>query len=213
MFCSLGGLQTLKILCLSILTAASLTVPNVVAAQEEGSVVDLSENSPALHFPIGRSGKQVHVVPAFEDYAYMLEDVCDAMGLDFDNCKIYPMNAEIGGNAIATILDGNKVIIYDRTLSPLVGYTGAMAIIAHELGHHFCNHMDASSSPTQELEADRFAGAALRNAKFSLEDALSMAIVFDERPSRVHPEKSKRIEAIKSGWEDPEQAKNCGLKK
>lgn len=183
-----------------------------ISAGEEGFVVDLSNNSPALHFPIGDNGKEVHVVPAFEDYAYMLEDACDAMSLDFENCKIYPLNAEIGGNAIATTIDGNKVIIYDRTLSPVVGYTGAMAIIAHELGHHFCGHLNAASSPIQELEADRFAGAALRNAKFTLNDALEMAVLFEERPSRVHPERSKRIEAIKSGWENPSDAKKCGVR-
>lgn len=47
----------------------------------EGTVVDLGEDSPALHFPIGMSGKQVLVVPAFEDYAFMLEDACNAMKL------------------------------------------------------------------------------------------------------------------------------------
>jgi hypothetical protein len=50
------------------------------------------------------------------------------MHLAGDECTIFPMNAELGGNAIATILDGNRVIVYDRTLSAKVGYDGALAL-------------------------------------------------------------------------------------
>lgn len=50
------------------------------------------------------------------------------------DCLI-PMNASIGGNALATVVDGKEVIVYDRELSPLVVSDGAEMIIAHELGH------------------------------------------------------------------------------
>lgn len=179
------------------------------ATAEEGVVIDLSSSSPALHFPIGIEGKQVHVIPAFEDYAYILWDACDAMKLSSEECLIYPMNADLGGNAIATIESGNRVIVYDRQLSPKLGYEGAMAVISHELGHHYCRHIGTPVDPKQELEADRFAGAAMKNAKMSLEDALAMATIFDERPSRSHPAKDERIQAIKDGWNGPDAAKNC----
>ncbi|MBB3216807.1 hypothetical protein FHW72_001878 [Ochrobactrum sp. RC6B] len=176
----------------------------------EGTVVDLGEDSPALHFPIGMSGKQVLVVPAFEDYAFMLEDACNAMKLTVeDGCNILPMNADLGGNAIATILDGSQVIIYDRQMSPEAGYDGAMAIIAHELGHHYCGHLGKKADPSQELEADRFSGAAMRRSNMPLESALPMAKLMDERPSRTHPARADRVEAFKSGWNDPESAEAC----
>lgn len=190
----------------------SLLASSVLAQEDEaeGVIVDLSESSPALHFPIGVNSKNVHVIPAFEDYGYMLEDVCNAMELTVeDGCNIFPMNADLGGNAIATILEGNKVIVYDRQMSPDIGYDGAMAIIAHELGHHFCGHLGKTVDPSRELEADRFAGAAMRKSKMSLDAAMAWATIMDERPSRSHPAKVDRLEAIKTGWNDPDSAKSC----
>jgi Zn-dependent protease with chaperone function len=184
------------------------TITAFSARADDGTIVDF-DKVPAMHFPIGIDGKSVKVEPAFEDYAFMLFDACDAMHLTGEECSIFPMNADLGGNAIATILDGNRVILYDRNLSEEVGYEGAMAIMAHELGHHFCHHLRQPDNPKLELEADRFAGAAMNNAGMSLDDALAMAVVFDERPSRSHPAKADRVEAISAGWTDPETAKKC----
>lgn len=174
---------------------------------DNGIVVDF-DRAPAMHFPIGIDGKSVAVTPAFEDYASMMYDACDAMHLTGKDCTIFPMNADLGGNAIATILDGNRVIVYDRELSAEVGYEGAMAIMAHELGHHYCHNLGQPRNPEKELEADRFAGAAMRNAGMSLENALAVAEVFDERPS-AHPAKTERVDAIKTGWNDPVSGKSC----
>lgn len=155
----------------------------------------------------------VSAYPAFEDYAFMLFDVCDAVGfpLEGEDCLIYPMNASIGGNALATIVDGNKVIVYDRELSPLIGYEGAEMIIAHELGHHHCGHIGTKVNPRQELQADAFAGAAARLRGYSLEIALSAVPVLHERPSVTHPGRQARVDAITAGWNDPEAGKSCML--
>jgi Zn-dependent protease with chaperone function len=178
------------------------------SANSDQSTVRIDSKSPALHFPAGNG--TVTIEPAFEDYAFMLYDICDAMKLSSkDDCQIYPMNGDLRGNAIATVVDGNRLIIYDRKLSPLVGVEGATAIIAHELGHHFCGHIGRPGSPKDELEADRFAGAALRKTGISLDQAVKVADIFDRRPSRTHPGKAERIEAITSGWKDPEAARKC----
>ncbi|MUT27251.1 M48 family metalloprotease [Mesorhizobium japonicum] len=177
-------------------------------AEDRGMTVDY-DKLPSMHFPIGANGKSVAVIPAFEDYAFMMFDACDAMHLTGGECAIFPMNADLDGNAIATILGGNPVIVYDRTLSQKVGYEGAMAIMAHELGHHYCRHLGSPPNPLKELEADRFAGAAMRNAGMSLENALAMAELFDGRPSRTHPAKGDRVAAIKAGWKNPISAKDC----
>lgn len=178
------------------------------AFADDGTVVDFAK-LPTMHFPIGVDGKSVLVTPAFEDYAFTMFDACDAMHLTGDDCTIFPMNADLGGNAIATILDGSRVIVYDRELSQKVGYEGAMAIMSHELGHHYCRHLRQPDNPKQELEADRFEGAAMKNAGMSLDATLAMAVVFSERPSRSHPAKVDRIVAIKAGWTDPESAIRC----
>lgn len=180
------------------------------ADAEEGFKIDLGKGSPALHMPFGN--QQVYVTPAFEDYAQMLFDLCDAMDLKVgDACAIFPMNASIGKNAIATVADGNRLIIYDRKLSPLVGYAGAMMIIGHELGHHFCHHLDKldGTQHDKELAADRFAGAAMRKAGNSLSDALAAVPVLDERPSRSHPARADRVISITDGWTHPETGKEC----
>lgn len=186
------------------------TMPSLAAAQDYTSemVIDFSK-VPALHFPVGPNKQKVVITPAFEDYMYMFFDVCDAMKMTSQECNIYPMNGHIGGNAIATEVDGDRLIVYDRELSPIVGYEGAMAIIAHELAHHYCGHLKTPANPEQELVADRFAGAAMKNANMTLDSALAMADIFDERPSLSHPAKADRVEAIKAGWNEPETAKDC----
>jgi len=169
--------------------------------------VDLGQNGPALHMPFGDT--MVKVEPAFEDYAFMVTDVCDAMSLTTEECLIYPMNGTLGGNAIATVLDGNRIIVYDRELSKIVGGDGAEMIIAHEVAHHFCGHIGTVAVPQQELDADRFAGSAMRRMGRSLPSALSAIPIFDRRPSMSHPDKATRIKAITEGWNNPGSGKSC----
>lgn len=178
------------------------------AVADNGVELRLGKESPALHMPVG--DQIVFAVPAFEDYMHMFFDLCDAMELKISGeCQIYPMNAEIGLNAIATEQDGNRLIVYDRRLSPQVGYEGAMMIIAHELGHHYCHHLGKSGDPKLELDADRFAGAAMKKAGFKLEDALAAVHILDERPSKSHPARADRIAAITEGWDEPNMGKQC----
>lgn len=192
-----------------------------LAQEQEGITIHLGKGTKGIHIPIGE--EDIKVVPAFEDYAYMLFDACDAMGMTIESgdCDIYPMNGPIHRNAIATEIDSDrndgkmqKIIVYDRELSDELGsYEGAQGVVAHELGHHFCGHLAVSQiNPEQELEADRFAGAVMRKLKFSEGQAKDMATVFDERPLKTHPAKADRIAAIKSGWNNPVSALSCRRK-
>lgn len=160
-------------------------------------------------------GELFTLEPAFEDYSYMLFDACDAWGATIETgCDIYPMMGAIKWNALATVCDGNKVIVYDRRISPSIGYEGAQAVIAHELGHHLCNHLGVSNKDTaeshkQELEADRFAGATLRRIGFSRDAALSYLPLLMEQPSLSHPSKAERETALLMGWDDPNSGLAC----
>lgn len=153
--------------------------------------------------------------PAFEDYSYMLYEACDAWGAAIDaGCDIYPMMGVIKRNAVATICGGNKVIVYDRRMSRRISYEGAQAVIAHELGHHLCNHFavpntDSATSHKQELEADRFAGATLRRIGFGRDTALSYLPLLLEQPSLSHPGKVERAVALLAGWDDPSSGLEC----
>ncbi|WP_197729893.1 hypothetical protein [Rhizobium ruizarguesonis] len=86
---------------------------------------------------------------------------------------------------------------------------GAMMVIAHELGHHYCHHLGASADPRKELAVDRFAGSAMRLSKMSLDAALSAVPILDERPSKSHPGRDDRVKAIIEGWNDPVIGKKC----
>jgi hypothetical protein len=168
--------------------------------------VDLGENNPGIHWVYG--DHLVKIEPAFEDYAFMLEDVCAAMKLSSDECMIFPMMGPIK-NAVATIYDGNRIIVYDRRLSAIIGGDGAEVVIAHELAHHYCGHLYKASDPKQELEADRFAGAAMKLMGRPLDAAMSAIPILAERPARTHPGRAERIEALVEGWEHPERGKAC----
>jgi hypothetical protein len=154
-------------------------------------------------------GQKISVEPAFEDYAYMLEDACKVMDMTGDDCMIFPMMGDIKYNALATKIDSNKVIVYDRRLSSIVGGDGAQAIIAHELGHHFCGHLGTESNIQHEIEADMFAGAVMKKLGFSLETAKSYAELLSKQPSTTHPDRGSRVKAIEFGWTDVASVKSC----
>lgn len=204
----------MRSLGLGVCLALAVSIP-AGGQDEEPLVLDFSQaNSSALHLPVG--DQRVAITPAFEDYSFMMFDICDAVGLDVadeEECSIFPMNGDLGGNAIATILDGNRIIVYDRQLSPIIGGDGAEAVIAHELAHHYCGHLEMTDGHQLELEADAFAGAAMKLMGRSLESALSAAPILSERPSISHPEREMRIQAITRGWNDPVFGTSCGGRK
>lgn len=201
--------NVLKVLRKTVLLALALFSLEVYVgsalAEEEGVTVTFGKDAKSLHVPIGDA--EVFIYPAFEDYAYMMFDVCDALGLTIDsgNCNIFPMNGALGGNAIATVIDGNRVIVYDRTLSSSIGHDGALGVIAHEIAHHYCGHLNhRTPNPNDELEADQFAGVAFRRMNLSLDQALAMTTILDDRPSVSHPAKADRENAISTGWHNPD---------
>jgi hypothetical protein len=157
-------------------------------------------------------GKLVFIEPAFEDYLFMFFDVCDAM--EIKDCSYPVLMGDLGFNAMAARIDGvGNVIIYDRKLSALVGGDGAEAIIAHELAHIKCGHLevapDMAASHLAELEADRFAGAAMRRLGRPRETLAPLVDVLAEQPTVSHPGRPARVEALLGGYDAPETAKRC----
>lgn len=145
----------------------------------------------------------------------MLFDACDAWGLSVDQgCDIFPMMGDINENALATICDGNKVIVYDRKLSLTLGYEGAQAVMSHELGHLLCNHLatptkTSAESHHEEYEADRFAGATMRLMGFTRDTALSYLPILMKQPSIGHPGRDERAAELLQGWDVPGSGLRC----
>jgi len=79
----------------------------------------------------------------------------------------------------------------------------AIALLAHEVGHHLNGHTirKSGSKPTLELEADEFAGFVLYKLGASLEQAQEVMIYIAETvSSRTHPSRASRMHAIQNGW-------------
>tara|TARA_R110001632_G_scaffold105839_2_gene215441 strand:+ start:9319 stop:10743 length:1425 start_codon:yes stop_codon:yes gene_type:complete len=122
-------------------------------------------------------------------------------------------------NALAVTYNGNRYILYDKKFMQLITqYTNNwsnMFILAHEVGHHINGHtrdvalgavLNDSSLQEQrqeELEADKFAGFVLAKLGASLNQTIAAIDLIssnsDDRYS-THPNKNKRIEAIKEGY-------------
>jgi hypothetical protein len=122
-------------------------------------------------------------------------------------------NAESG-------VDGNnrRYIYYnpafmDRIKSKARTDWAALAIMAHEIGHHLLGHRTEDEGMTpqeeeeirhrQELEADKYAGFILRYMGATIEEAQSAVEAYgDEVGSTTHPGMRVRLDAIRAGWED-----------
>ena len=111
-------------------------------------------------------------------------------------------------NAYATIISNRRYIVYDNNfLETLDDYAGtkwaSISVLAHEMGHHYRNHVVDSrgSTPPKELEADYFSGYVMEKLGASLQEAkAAMNRIASERASSTHPAKADRLSAIERGW-------------
>ncbi len=79
----------------------------------------------------------------------------------------------------------------------------AIALLAHEVGHHLNGHTirKSGSKPKLELEADEFAGFILYKLGASLEQSQEvMKFIAQTKESRTHPGRNSRMLAIQKGW-------------
>ncbi len=116
------------------------------------------------------------------------------------------------GNGFAYIEQNTKfrILAFDpewaRAINP-----ESYLVIAHEAGHHFCQHDSSDSSRSaarqRELEADRFSGAALRrfetyHGKRFIDASLEAGTrLYKEAADKSHPSRDERIAAIKQGYD------------
>lgn len=111
-------------------------------------------------------------------------------------------------NAYATIINRVRWIIYDNNfLEDIDAYTStkwaSISVLAHEMGHHYYNHVVSSSgsTPPKEIEADAFSGYVMSKLGASLNESIAaISAISSDRASSTHPAKKDRINAITSGW-------------
>jgi hypothetical protein len=111
-------------------------------------------------------------------------------------------------NAYATIIRNRRYIVYDNDfLENLDSYAGtkwaSISVLAHEMGHHYRNHIvdPSGSTPPKEIEADYFSGYVMAKMGASLAEAkAAMDQIASPRGSSSHPAKADRLSAIERGW-------------
>jgi len=114
--------------------------------------------------------------------------------------------AEQEDNAFATVANGRKVLVVDVDFLDNLNRMSktewaAIQVIAHEIGHHIAGFLpDRHAS---ELDADYWSGQSLQRLGSS-ETAATRAIltVGTETDTSSHPNKYRRRDVIKRGWED-----------
>ncbi len=115
-------------------------------------------------------------------------------------------------NAFAYVKNGTRyIIIDDQWIRSIEGNNWFITgILAHEIGHHLCGHtisngyISLEDKRKRELEADKFAGFILKAIGATQDQSLIainsiVPVDFDDSGS-THPTKSKRIDAIKQGY-------------
>lgn len=111
-------------------------------------------------------------------------------------------------NAYATIIRNKRYIVYDNNfLENLDSYAGtkwaSISVLAHEMGHHYRNHVvdGQGSTPPKEIEADYFSGYVMAKIGATLNEAIAaMEQIATPRASSSHPGKADRLAAITKGW-------------
>lgn len=126
-------------------------------------------------------------------------------------------------NAMAISLKGIRYIYYNqdfmKEITSRTNYWSNMSILAHEVGHHINGHTidvilaineiveeeSLAASRKMELEADEFSGFVLARLGATLEEAsqaISMVSSDEDDYYSTHPSKSKRLTAIKKGYDN-----------
>src|SRR5258706_3043144 len=111
-------------------------------------------------------------------------------------------------NIEASISHRKRYILYNPSFINWINSVtrdkwAAMALFAHEIGHHLNGHtiLKTGSTPELELEADQFAGFVLHKLGASLEQAQKvMKYIAKPEISKTHPARISRMEAIHIGW-------------
>ena len=155
-----------------------------------------------------------------------MDKICDAAGIpnnftlqpcpNIDNC--YAISYNDISYIVYDITFFNKVKSYGFTEKKLPGKQidwSALTILAHELGHHLCQHFTKNVrekfTPVQlELQADEYAGRIMYRLGATLEQAQQAmkSNEVSEEASLTHPARKDRLNAIAKGYE--KEAKKYG---
>ncbi|MFC0774812.1 hypothetical protein [Terrimonas alba] len=142
----------------------------------------------------------------------MLTEIMNVVGLS-PNFELKEAKVD---NIEASISHRKRYILYNPSFINWINEVtndkwAAMALLAHEVGHHLNGHTirKTGSTPILELEADEFAGFVLYKLGATLSQAQEvMKYIAKPKESATHPGRISRMQAIENGWN---KAANAGL--
>lgn len=142
----------------------------------------------------------------------MLTEIMNVIGLS-PNFELKEAKVD---NIEASISHRKRYILYNPSFINWINDVtkdkwAAMALLAHEVGHHLNGHTirKTGSTPILELEADEFAGFVLYKLGATLPQAQEvMKYIAKPKESATHPGRLSRMQAIENGWN---KAANAGL--
>lgn len=154
-----------------------------------------------------------------------LNDITGVIGIK-TNFVLRPCSSI--SNALAVTIAGDRVILYDPRFMETISKGNSWAelfILAHEVGHHLNGHTidlvarsnsniepkDLAIQRSQELEADEFAGFILAKLGATMDQALlalgNLPDLNNSEAYSTHPDKNKRIKAVKDGYSRGNESK------
>ncbi|GJM32073.1 MAG: hypothetical protein DHS20C18_10740 [Saprospiraceae bacterium] len=154
-------------------------------------------------------------VPETEYYGYypsdkavkVMEEILMAASLNPSAFELKVSNVK---NAVATVENGKRYILYSQQFISQVDYDAkskwiVYSILAHEIGHHILGHNFQETNPEHrkqmELGADEFSGAILRSMCAEEADAVAAISTLKEGAySPNYPPVSARKEMISNSW-------------
>ena len=148
------------------------------------------------------------ITPKFQS-VYEARDILKSMLDNIQWKENFSIREQYGiRNAYATIINSVRWIIYDNDfLEDIDAYAStkwaSISVLAHEMGHHYYNHVVSSSgsTPPKELEADAFSGYIMAKLGANLQQSkAAMQAIASDRASVSHPAKKDRLNAITNGW-------------
>lgn len=194
---------------------ASAALFSTVSAEE---ILTIGKDIFVLHsdLELTLNGRRVHLDPLNEiDTTYagkaftgdidrvLLEDLT---GLS-PNPFLVRRSSGLSNGFAAMTLEGKRLIVFDPTRYYPTRAGSHQLVLAHEAGHHVCGHTIGKlrQDPwAAELEADRYAGAALRRMGLSevamIHHVGTVEKMYPPQGSRTHPPRTMRVRAIWDGY-------------
>jgi hypothetical protein len=166
-------------------------------------ILNLNLQDSCSFYPEDKISAPVYSFESSAEALSVVKQITNTVGLE-PNFNVLQASVP---NAVAVIQDKERVILYSlvfmqRITNSTATEWSARTILAHEIGHHLNGHtlLGVGSRPPLELQADRFAGHAVRLMGGSLEQAMAAYQLLSLAGTETHPPKSARLEAVTKGW-------------